>query len=85
VDVVAAWTADHRTLTVAVLNPTDADQPLTLHIAGAPLTGKGTLWRLAPNGDDIQHPDITSSPVASVPDSLTLPRYSINIYELTAK
>jgi alpha-N-arabinofuranosidase len=85
VDVVAAWTADRRTLTVAVLNPTDGDQSLTLHIAGASLTGKGTLWRLAPNGSDIQHPDITSSPVDSIPASLTLPRYSINIYELAAK
>jgi alpha-N-arabinofuranosidase len=77
--------ADRRTLTVAVLNPTDVDRSLTLKIAGASLTGKGPLSRLAPNGDDIQHPDIVSSPVDSVPDSLTLPRYSINIYELTAK
>jgi alpha-L-arabinofuranosidase len=84
-DVVAAWTADHRTLTVAVLNPTDLDQSLTLNIAGASLTGKGTLWRLAPNGNEIQNPDIISSPVDSISDSLTLPRYSINIYELAAK
>jgi alpha-N-arabinofuranosidase len=84
-DVVAAWTADHRTLTVAVLNPTDADQSLKLSFAGASLTGKGTLWRLAPNGNDIQNPAITSSPLDSIPDSLTLPWYSINIYELAAK
>jgi alpha-L-arabinofuranosidase len=84
-DVVAAWTADRRTLTVAVLNPTDVDQSLKLSIAGASLTGKGTLWRLAPDGDDIQKTSITSSPVDSIPGSLTLPRYSINIYELAAK
>jgi alpha-N-arabinofuranosidase len=84
-DVVAAWTTDRHTLTVAVLNPTDVDQPLKLSIAGASLTGKGTLWRLAPNGNDIQNPGITSSPVDSIPGSLTLPRYSINIYELAAK
>jgi alpha-N-arabinofuranosidase len=81
-DVAAAWTADRRTLTVAVLNPTDVEQHLKLSIAGASLAGKGTLWRLAPDGDDIQKPVITSSPVDSIPDSLTLPRYSINIYEL---
>jgi len=85
VDVVAAWTADRRTLTVTVLNPTDVDQSLKLNIAGASLTGKGMLWRLAPNGNEIQNPSITSSPVDSIPDALTLPRYSINIYELAAK
>ncbi len=84
-DVVAAWTTDRRTLTVAVLNPTDVDQPLKLSIAGAPLTGKGTLWRLAPNGNDILNPGITSSAVDSIPGSLTLPRYSIYIYELAAR
>jgi alpha-N-arabinofuranosidase len=84
-DVVAAWAADRRTLTVAVLNPTDADQPLKLTVAGASLAGKGTLWRLAPSGDDIQNPAITSTPFDSIPDSLTVPRYSINIYELAAK
>ena len=84
-DVVAAWTADKRTFTVAVLNPTDKDQPLKLNIASASLTGKGTLWRLAPTGNDIQNPSITSSAVSSTPDSLTLPPYSINIYELAAK
>jgi alpha-N-arabinofuranosidase len=85
VDVVSAWTADRRTLAVAVLNPTDVDQQLKLNIAGASLTGKGTLWRLAPNGGDIQKPGITSLPVDSIPESLTLPPYSINIYELAVR
>jgi alpha-N-arabinofuranosidase len=84
-DVVAAWTADRHTLTVAVLNPTDVEQPLKLNLKGASLTGKGALWRLAPQGTDIQNPGITSSPVASIPDSLMLPPYSINIYELAAQ
>jgi alpha-N-arabinofuranosidase len=84
-DVAAAWTADRQTLTVAVLNPTDGDQALKLSITGASLAGKGALWRLAPSGDDIQNPAVTSSPVDSIPDTLTLPRYSISIYELAAK
>jgi alpha-N-arabinofuranosidase len=84
-DVAAAWTADRKTLTVALLNPTDTEQSLRLNIAGASLAGKGTLWRLAPDGNDIQKPSITSAPVDAIPDSLTLPRYSINIYELAAK
>ena len=43
VDVVAAWTSDRHTLTVAVLNPTDVEQPLHLDLAGANLAGSGTL------------------------------------------
>ena len=84
-DVVAAWTEDHRALTVAVLNPTEVEQPLKLNIAGADLSGKGTLWRLASTESDGQNPSISSSPVDSVPSAVTLPRFSINIYELQLK
>jgi hypothetical protein len=85
VDVVAAWTEDHRTLTVAVLNPTDVEQFLKLNINGPSLSGKGTLWRLASAESSGQNPSISSSPVDSVPDSLTLPRFSVGIYELLVK
>jgi hypothetical protein len=81
----AAWTADHRTLTVAVLNPTDVEQPLKLNIAGADLSGTGTLWRLASTESDGQNPTISSVLVGSVPSSVTLPRFSINIYVLELK
>ena len=84
-DVVAAWTADHHALTVAVLNPTDAEQPLTLNMTGANLTGSGTLWRLASTEPGGQNPAISSSPVASVPNLLTLPRFSVSIYEFAAR
>jgi alpha-N-arabinofuranosidase len=84
-DVAAAWTADHHTLTVAVLNPTDADQALELNINGANLSGKGTLWRLASAEKTGQNPSITSSRVDSVPNLLTLPRFSVNIFELMAR
>jgi hypothetical protein len=70
---------------VAVLNPTDEEQPLKLNIAGADLSGKGTLWRLASTESDSQNPSISSSPVDSVPSAVTLPRFSINIYELQLK
>ena len=81
-DVVAAWTDDHRTLTVAILNPTDVEQPLKLNIAGAPLSGKGTLWRLASTEDNGQNPVISNSPVDALPNSLSLPRFSVSIYKL---
>ncbi|MGP8198978.1 MAG: alpha-N-arabinofuranosidase [Limisphaerales bacterium] len=83
-DVVAAWTEGRRALTVAVLNPTDVEQTLKLEIAGAGLSGKGTLWRLASTESAGQNPSISSSPVDSVPKALTLPRFSVSIYELLA-
>jgi len=85
VDVVAAWTEDHRALTVAVLNPTDVEQPLKLNINGASLSGKGALWQLASAENSGQNPSISSSPVDSVPDLLTLPRFSVSIYELSVR
>lgn len=83
-DVVAAWTDDRRMLTVAVLNPTDVEQSLKLNIAGAALAGPGTLWRLASAGTN-DNPGISSFPVDFMPDLLTFPRFSVNIYELPVK
>jgi alpha-N-arabinofuranosidase len=84
-DVAAAWTADRRTLTVAVLNPTDIEQSIELNISGANPTGKGTLWRLASAEANGQNPSISSSQVDSIPGLLTLQRFSVNIYELQLK
>jgi alpha-L-arabinofuranosidase len=84
-NVVAAWTQDRRALTAAVLNPTDVEQSPKLKIAGADLSGKGMLWRLASTRSDRQNPSISNSPFDSIPNSLTLPRFSINIYELQLK
>lgn len=84
-DVCAAWTRDRRTLTVAVLNPTDVAQSLKLNITAAKLSGKGALWRLASNEPDGKNPGISSSPVLAMPDTLTLPRFSVSIYELPVK
>lgn len=84
-DVAAAWTEDRHTLTVAVLNPTDMDQSLKLNFTNASLSGKGTLWRLASAEGNGQNPSISHAPVDSIPDPITLPRFSVNIYELSAK
>jgi alpha-N-arabinofuranosidase len=84
-DVVAALTADRRTLTVAVLNPTEVEQSIQLNLTGANLAGQGTLWRLASSEDNGQNPRLSSSPVTAIPPSLTLPRFSVNIYELPLK
>jgi alpha-N-arabinofuranosidase len=84
-DVAAAWTEDRHTLTVAVLNPTDVEQSLKLNIIGAALSGKGTLWRLASAESNGQNPSISDYPLDAIPDSVTLPRFSVTIYELSAR
>jgi alpha-N-arabinofuranosidase len=84
-DVVAAWTRDRRALTVAVLNPTNLRQTIKLNINGATLANRGTLWRLASEEDNGQSPMISKSMLFGVPDSVDLPPFSVNIYELAAK
>jgi alpha-N-arabinofuranosidase len=85
VDVVAAWTADHRTLTIAVLNPTDAARSLKLNITGAALSGKGALWRLASADTNGGKTSISNLPLNDVPDLLTLSPFSVNIYNLQSQ
>jgi len=64
-------------------------QPVTATI-DASKTGKTAIspylyGQFVEHAGDIQKPVIASSPVDAVPSSLTLPPYSINIYELAAK
>lgn len=91
-DVVAAWTADRKALTVAVINPTESQQTLSLQIRGAELAGKGTLSRmvspgLVAAGGAGQGPRvrIEEQPVAQIPTSPTFAPFSVNIYEFPVK
>ena len=45
-DVLAALSPDHRTLIVSVVNATETEQKLDLHLNGSQFKGPGTLWRL---------------------------------------
>jgi alpha-N-arabinofuranosidase len=91
-DVAAAWTADRRALTVAVINPTESQQALNLQIRGALLSGKGTLRRMAPQSLTAnvvvgQEPGVRiedQSPVG-LPRGETLPPFSVSMYEFPAK
>jgi alpha-N-arabinofuranosidase len=51
-DVSAALSDDRKTLTFAVLNPSDSKQRLKLSITGATLSNQGHLWRMAPPSVD---------------------------------
>jgi alpha-L-arabinofuranosidase len=91
-DVAAAWTADRRALTIAVINPTESAQTLNLRIHGANLAGKGILRRLAPQSLTAtvavgQEPGvrIEEQPLDGLPGNPTFPPFSVNIYELPVR
>jgi len=86
-DAQAAWTADGKTLTVAIVNPTERMVEVSLVIAGAKLTGQGRLWRMAGTdpmayNDPDQPPvvEIRESRVRQLADKLTLLPISVSLY-----
>jgi alpha-L-fucosidase/alpha-L-arabinofuranosidase len=91
-DVVAAWTADRKALTVAVVNPTESAQTLRLEIRGAELSGKGTLRRMAPQSLTAtvvvgQEPGVKIEELSldAVPTNPTFAPFSVSIYEFPVK
>ena len=86
-DVSAALSDDRKTLTFAVLNPSDSEQRLRLSINGAKLSNQGHLWRMAPKTVDAtiavgQKPEvgIEEQELTSVPDTMSVPPFSVSIY-----
>ena len=86
-DVSAALSEDRRTLTFAVLNPSDSEQRLNLSIRGIRLANEGHLWRMAPSSVDAtitvgqkQEVEAQDQGIASVPESISVPPFSVNIY-----
>ena len=86
-DVSAAWSEDRKTLTFAVLNPSDSEQNMDLAINGVKLSSQGKLWRMAPSSVDAtiavgQKPgvQVEEQPLSSVPEKLAVPPFSVNIY-----
>ncbi|MGC1648865.1 MAG: alpha-N-arabinofuranosidase [Candidatus Sulfotelmatobacter sp.] len=91
-DVSAALSDERKTLTFAVLNPSDAEQAMKLAINGVKLARQGHLWRLAPAtvdatitvgqtpGVEVEEQELNSLPVAA-----TVPPFSVNIYSFAIK
>ena len=78
-DVSAALSEDRKTLTIAVLNPSDSEQQLKLTINGVKLASHGRLWRMAPSSIDAtitvgQKPgvEVQQQELTSVPDAMTV-------------
>jgi alpha-L-arabinofuranosidase len=91
-DVSAALSQDRKTLTFAVLNPSDSEQRLKLSVQGMKLAPQGRLWRMAPESVDAmitvgQKPgvQVEEQSVGSVPELIVVPPFSVNIYSYPAQ
>ncbi len=88
-DIAAAWTEDHKALTIGVVNTTAQEKKITVDLKGANLTGSGTVWVIA-NSDPMAYNepgkkpkvDIKESKLTGVSNQLTVPGYSVNLYRL---
>jgi alpha-N-arabinofuranosidase len=88
-DVVAALTGDRKVLTVAAINPTESSHRLDLTFEGVGLAGGGQVWRMAPSdlGATIvvgEKPgvEVEEQALDAPPASVTLPPFSVSLYEL---
>ena len=87
-DVSAALTEDRKTLTFAVLNPSDPEQkPQGFNHRGTTFD-RGHLWRMAPASVDAtiivvgQKPgvEVQEQALTAVPDSVLVPPFSVSLY-----
>jgi alpha-N-arabinofuranosidase len=86
-DVSGALSEDRKTLTIAVLNPSDAKQSMKLTVNSARLAGQGTLWQMAPSKIDAvvavgKTPEVTveEHTLGAIPATIDVPPFSVNIY-----
>ena len=91
-DVAAAWRDDRSAITLAIINPTAEAHMIALQLKGAAFAPTATLRRIAgtdPNAynEPGNTPAVSIAETAKVPvgDSLTLPPWSISIYELRTR
>ncbi len=86
-DVSAALSEDRRTLSIAVLNPSDSEQSIQLAIQGATLGSAGKLWRMAPDSIDATNKvgskpevQVEEQQLGALPVTVTVRPFSVNIY-----
>jgi alpha-N-arabinofuranosidase len=86
-DVVAAYSADRKTFTIAVLNPSDAAHALILSIEGVKLAAQGKLYQMAPEKvtavivvGKTPEVQVEEKTLGAIPESITVPPFSVNIY-----
>jgi alpha-N-arabinofuranosidase len=91
-DVSSALSEDRKTLTIAVLNPSDSQQHIMIAINGAKLADNGHLYRMAPNSIDAtaqvdKKPEvqIEEQALGAFPETITVRPFSVNIYSYSVQ
>jgi alpha-N-arabinofuranosidase len=91
-DAAAALTTDRKTLTLAIVNPTESAQQIDVALKGVALQNQGRLWRIATadltTGNEPGKPpvvDIVESSLNEAPGRLAIPPISISIYEFPVR
>jgi alpha-N-arabinofuranosidase len=86
-DISAALSEDRKTLSIAVLNPSESEQTIKLAINGAKLASAGKLWRMAPDSIDAtvqvdKKPEVQveEQALGPLPTSINVRPFSVNIY-----
>jgi alpha-N-arabinofuranosidase len=89
-DMVAALSADHKFLTIAVVNATDSEQKFNLDISGARLSGGGTLWQMTgKNLEAANHVgqtpqvEVKESSVGELNKALSVAPISVEVYRFS--
>jgi len=88
----AAWSADRKTLTLAVVNPGASQVEVALQVQGAKLSGTGQRWQIAGN-DPLAYNDpdkpanvkVEEADVEGVADKISLAPYSVTLFALRVK
>lgn len=86
-DMFAALTPDHKFLTLAVVNATEEPQKFDLNVAGWRVAGGSKLWQLTGKSLDAVNKvgtqpqiGVKEIPIDGVPQTLSVPPISVNVY-----
>ncbi len=82
-DVAAALTGDGRTLTIAIVNPTNAELALHVALAGAAVTGPATRWHVA-GANEFVHNTPGQPRVVDIVTTKDIPATALTVPALSA-
>lgn len=91
-DLVAAWRADKKALTVAIVNPTADSLTFPFSVKNVGLSGSGKCWQIAGSDPKLYNEPgkepqvrIEESSVQGLADTLTVPAFGVSLYELETR
>jgi alpha-N-arabinofuranosidase len=86
-DVLAAFSGDHKRLLISVVNPTEEGHNLTVRLRGVKLRERGTLYQIAPPGVNSANEagkepqvKIVETEQTGFPETVQVPPVSVSLY-----